>query len=412
MRMRTFDENLDLYARLAVRVGINLQEGQRLGISAPLQAAEYVRRLVREGYAAGAYDVHIDWHDDQIGLARFLMAPDAALTDIPHWLVEKAETLMEQRAAHISVYAPTPDLYKDVDPQRLTKATRARQEAMKKVMAAAMSTKSAWLVISPATEEWARELYRDEEPQAALAHLWEEIFRLCRLDREDPIAAWREHIDYLSRRAEFLNRRAFRRLHYKAPGTDLVIDLPQGHIWCSAEETDEMGVRCFVNLPSEEIYTLPSRTGVNGTVRATLPLNYEGVTVENIRLELRDGEIVNYTADSGIEALRSVIETDEGSRRLGEVALVSQDSPIAQSGRLYYNTLFDENAACHLAIGQAYPTCLQGGRELSEEGLLVAGANRSLVHVDFMIGSDELEVTAEADDGGMVPILRKGRWAF
>ncbi|MDA8344531.1 MAG: aminopeptidase [Thermaerobacter sp.] len=410
--MRSFDENLDLYARLAIRVGVNVQRGQRVLINAPLPAAEYVRRLVREAYAVGAYEVYVDWHDDQVSLTRYLMASDEALVDIPQWLVQKHETLVDQRAARISVYAPTPDLFKNVNPQRLASATLAQQKALKKVSDAMMVTKASWLVISPATPEWAAQVYPDEAPQQALEHLWNEVFRLCRIDREDPIEAWREHVEGLEQRAEFLNRHAFKSLHYEGPGTDLVVELPKGHLWLSADETDEQGTHCVVNLPTEETFTLPDRNGVNGTVRATMPLNYNGVTVENIRLELHDGEIVKYEADSGYEALRSIIETDGGGRRLGEVALVSQDSPIASSGRLFYNTLFDENASCHLAIGEAYPTCLKGGRDMSEDELLAAGANRSMTHVDFMIGSDELNVTAKDWDGNAVPILRKGRWAF
>ncbi len=410
--MRSFDENLSLYAKLAIEVGVNLQPGQRLSIGAPLQAAGYVRSLVRQAYAAGAYDVHVDWHDDETGLTRLLMAPDAALRDVPNWLVSKHETLMEQRAARISVYAPTPGLLKDVDPKRLASSTLAQQKAMKRVQDATMVTKSSWLVISPATPAWAAEVYPDEAPEEALNHLWDEIFRLCRIDREDPIGAWREHVEDLGRRAAFLNERRFRRLHYEGPGTDLRIELPPRHVWQSARETDELGVPCVVNLPTEEVFTLPTRDGVDGTVVASMPLNYEGVTVEGIRLTLRRGEIVDYTAEKGLEALRSIIETDEGARRLGEVALVSQDSPIAATGRLFYNTLYDENSSCHLAIGDAYPTCIEGGRDMSEEELTAEGRNHSMAHVDFMIGSDRLNVTAEDASGGLVPLLREGRWAF
>ncbi len=410
--MRSFDENLDLYAKLAVQIGINVQKGQRVLINAPVQAAEYVRRLVRESYAAGAYDVYVDWHDDQVGLTRYLMASDEALVDVPQWLVHKHETLLDQGTARISVYAPTPDLYKDVDPQRLASATLAQQKAMKKVQDAVAKTETSWLVISPATEEWAAQVYPEEAPDAALAHLWNELFHLCRIDRDDPIQAWEEHVEDLKRRADFLTGHAFESLHYEGPGTDLVVRLPKGHLWLSAGETDAQGTFCVVNLPTEEAFTAPQRDGVNGTVRATMPLNYNGVTVENIRLELKDGQIVKYEADTGLEALRSIIETDEGGRRLGEIALVSQDSPIARSGKLYYNTLYDENASCHIAIGMAYPTCLAGGRDMSEEELIAAGLNQSMTHVDFMIGSDALNVTAQASDGAQVPIIRQGRWAF
>lgn len=411
--MRTFDENLDLYARLAIQVGINLQKGQRVVINTPIQAAEFTRRLVREAYAAGAYDVVVDWRDDAVSLIELQMASEEALEDVPEWLVHKNETLtLDQRAARISVVAPTPDIFKDVPPERLSRAMGARQKALHRVQEATMSMKTSWLVISPSTAAWAAKVYPEESAETAEGHLWEDIFRLCRIDREDPVAAWEAHIKDLKKRADFLMEADIRSLHYTGPGTDLVVELPKGHIWRSAEETTESGVDCVVNIPTEEAYTMPKRDGVNGTVRATLPLNYNGVTVENIRLEFKDGEIVKYDADAGLEALRSIIETDEGGRRLGEVALVSQDTPIASSGRLFYNTLFDENASCHLAIGAAYPNCLEGGTEMTAEALFAAGANRSMTHVDFMIGSDALDITARTRDGKEVPILRKGLWAF
>ena len=409
--MRSFEENLDLYARLAIQVGLHLREGQRLSVSAPLQSVEYVRRLVREAYAAGAYDVHVDWRDDQVSLTRYEMAPDAALEDVPSWAVERFETLVAQRAAHLSVAAPTPNLFQGVDPARLAKATRANRQATRKASEERLA-KTNWLIISPATRQWAAQVYPDEPGEEGVAHLWETIFHLCRLDLEDPIAAWRQHIDDLRRRADFLNRHAFRRLRYAGPGTDLTVELPARHHWQTAEMPDEAGTPYVANIPTEEAFTAPQRDGVNGTVRASMPLNYNGVTVENIRLELRHGEIVRYDADTGKEALRSIIESDEGSRRLGEIALVSQESPIARSGRLFYNTLYDENASCHIAIGAAVPFCIEGGTGMSDEQLLAEGANRSMTHVDFMIGSDELDVIGEGADGEEVPLLRKGRWAF
>ncbi|MDA8344532.1 MAG: aminopeptidase [Thermaerobacter sp.] len=409
--MRSFAENLDLYARVAAQVGVNVHKGQRVYISAQLQGAEFVRRLVRESYAAGAYDVFVDWHDDRVSLIRYLHAPAEALADVPQWLVAMRETLVDQRAAYIAVHAPTPNLFKDVDPQRLASATRALSKALKKSNEDRV-TRTNWLIVSPASPQWAAQVYPDASPDQALEQLWEDVFRLCRIDQEDPIAAWREHSADLAQRADFLTRCAIKTLHYEGPGTDLVLELPKGHVWRGGGGTSESGAQYVPNMPTEEVFTLPKRDGVNGTVRATMPLNYNGVTVENIRLELRNGEIVKYAADSGYETLRTIIETDEGSRRLGEAALVSQDSPIARSGRLYYNTLYDENASCHLAIGRAYATSLAGGQDMSEDELLAAGANQSMTHVDFMIGSDELDVTAEAWDGKKVPILHKGRWAF
>ncbi len=409
--MRSFDENLDLYARVAIEVGLNLRKGQRLSISASVLTAEYVRRVVRAAYAAGAHDVYIDWHDDEISLSRLLLAPEEALTDVPAWAVQRVETLVSQRAAMLGIGAPAPNLYKDVAPARLAKATHAQREATRKANDERLA-KTNWLGIAAATPRWAAQVYPEEPVDRAVERLWEILFQLCRIDREDPIAAWREHIADLSRRAEFLNRHAFRRLRYSGPGTELVVALPRRHRWKTAEMTDEAGTRYVANIPTEEAFTAPQRDGVNGTVRSTLPLNYQGVTIENIRLRLVDGEIVEYDADSGREALKSIIETDEGSRRLGEIALVSQDSPIARSGRLFYNTLYDENASCHIAIGTAIPFCIEGGTDMTPQEMEAAGANHSMAHVDFMIGSDELDVTGEAEGGALVPLLHKGRWAF
>jgi aminopeptidase len=409
--MRSFDENLDLYARVAVEVGLNLRKGQRLSINASVTTAEYVRRVVRAAYAAGAHDVYIDWHDDDVSLSRVLLSPEAALTDVPEWAVQRAETLVAQRAAMLGIAAPAPNLYKDVPPTRLAKATHAQREAMRKANDERLA-KTNWLGIAAATPRWAAQVYPEETVDRAVERLWETLFQLCRIDREDPVGAWREHIADLTRRAEFLNRNAFRRLRYSGPGTELTVDLPKSHRWKTAQMTDEAGTDYVANIPTEEAFTAPQRDGVNGTVRSTLPLNYQGVTIENIRLRLVDGEIVEYDADSGIEALRSIIEADEGSRRLGEIALVSQDSPIARSGRLFYNTLYDENASCHIAIGTAIPFCIEGGTDMTPEEMKAAGANTSMTHVDFMIGSDELDVTGESEDGSLVPLLRKGRWAF
>ncbi len=409
--MRSFSEKLDLYARLAIQVGANLQTGQRLTISAPLEAAEYVRRLVREGYAAGAYDVYVDWHDDAVAKVRLLQASEEALADVPAWLVERYETLMAQRACQISIGIPTPDLLRDVPPARLAASRRAQNLAMQRANEERLA-KTNWLLIAAAGPDWARKVYPDEPVEQAVEHLWDTVFELCRIDASDPIAVWREHALDLRRRADYLNGQRIRRLRYEGPGTDLEVELPAAHVWETAEMVNEAGTRYVANIPTEEAFTAPRRDGVRGTVRATKPLNYGGVMIEGIRLELKDGEIVAYDADAGRESLAALIATDEGSRRLGEVALVSQDSPIARSGRLFYNTLYDENASCHLAIGAAIPSCIEGGRGMSAEEMLAAGGNRSIAHVDFMIGSDELSVTGEGPGGEAVPLLRRGRWAF
>lgn len=409
--MASFDERLALYADLAIRVGVNLQKGQRLLVSAPLSGAAFVREVVRKAYEAGAYDVHVEWGDDEVRKSRLQLAPEEALGDIPAWAVQKQETLIDQRAAFLNIYAPSPGLLQDVDPKRIGKAVVAAQTAFSKVREATMGMKVSWLIISPATQEWADQVYPDLEPSDRVQRLWEDIFELCRINGNDPVGAWQAHVSALVSRAELLNRSAIRRLHYTAPGTDLTVDLPEGYQFKAGQSVNEAGTPCVVNIPTEEVFTMPHRLGVNGVVRSTMPLNYQGITVDDIRLTFRDGEIVDYSAGKGYETLQSIIETDEGARRLGEVALVAQDSPIARTGRLFYNTLLDENASCHLAIGQAYPECITGGDDMSAEDLLAAGANSSMTHVDFMIGSDDLDVMAETLDGQHIPLLKKGLWA-
>lgn len=410
--MASFDERLALYADLAIRVGVNLQKGQRLVVAAPLSSAPFVRQIVRRAYEAGAYDVHVEWGDDEVRKARLQHAPEEALVDIPAWAVQKQETLVEERAAFLNVFSPTPGLLQDVDPARIGKAMIAAQTAFKNFRQATMGMKVSWLIISPATQEWADAVYPDLEPAERVRRLWDDIFEMCRINADDPVGAWREHVESLTVRAQFLNQSDIRRLHYTAPGTNLTVDLPKGYRFRAGQSTNEAGTECVVNIPTEEVFTMPHRMGVNGVVRSTLPLNYQGITVEDIRLTFKDGEIVDYAAGKGFETLRSIIETDEGSRRLGEVALVAQDSPIARTGRLFYNTLFDENASCHLAIGQAYPECIADGDDMSAEDLLAAGANSSMTHVDFMVGSDELDVVAETSDGRHIPLLSKGLWAI
>lgn len=410
--MSTFQEKLEKYAELALKKGVNIQKGQELVVTAKLSAAPFVRLVVKKAYQAGAKHVHIEWRDDDLTRTRFLYAPEESFEDYPEWKVHAFETLAEKNAAFLSIYSPNPELLKDIDPEKVAKDNKVEGEALKKFDEFIVKDKVSWSLISVPSETWAAKVFPDLEKEEAIARLWEMIFKMTRVDQEDPVAAWDDHVKNLQNKAAVLNRKKFKKLHYKAPGTDLTIEFHEKHRWIDATSTNAKGTPFVANIPSEEVYTLPLKTGVNGKVRSTMPLVYNGNLIEGIELTFNEGRIVDYAAKSGFETLKHLIETDEGSHYLGEVALVQHDSPISQSGLLFYNTLYDENASCHLAIGEAYPTTLEGGADMTREELDAHGVNDSINHVDFMIGSAELDIDGELADGSRIPVMRGGRWAI
>lgn len=410
--MSTFQEKLEKYAELALKKGVNIQKGQELVVTAKLSAASFVRLVAKKAYQAGAKHVHIEWRDDDLTRTRFLYAPEESFEDYPEWKVHAFETLAEKNAAFLSIYSPNPELLKDIDPEKVAKDNKVEGEALKKFDEFIVKDKVSWSLISVPSETWAAKVFPDLEKEEAIARLWEMIFKMTRVDQEDPVAAWDDHVKNLQNKAAVLNRKKFKKLHYKAPGTDLTIEFHEKHRWIDATSTNAKGTPFVANIPSEEVYTLPLKTGVNGKVRSTMPLVYNGNLIEGIELTFKEGRIVDYAAKSGFETLKHLIETDEGSHYLGEVALVQHDSPISQSGLLFYNTLYDENASCHLAIGEAYPTTLEGGADMTREELDAHGVNDSINHVDFMIGSAELDIDGELADGSRIPVMRGGRWAI
>lgn len=410
--MSTFQEKLEKYAELALKKGVNIQKGQELVVTAKLSAAPFVRLVVKKAYQAGAKHVHIEWRDDDLTRTRFLYAPEESFEDYPEWKVHAFETLAEKNAAFLSIYSPNPELLKDIDPEKVAKDNKVEGEALKKFDEFIVKDKVSWSLISVPSEAWAAKVFPDLEKEEAIARLWEMIFKMTRVDQEDPVAAWDDHVKNLQNKAAVLNRKKFKKLHYKAPGTDLTIEFHEKHRWIDATSTNAKGTPFVANIPSEEVYTLPLKTGVNGKVRSTMPLVYNGNLIEGIELTFKEGRIVDYAAKSGFETLKHLIETDEGSHYLGEVALVPHDSPISQSGLLFYNTLYDENASCHLAIGEAYPTTLEGGADMTREELDAHGVNDCINHVDFMIGSAELDIDGELADGSRIPVMRGGRWAI
>ncbi|MBM7570532.1 aminopeptidase [Aquibacillus albus] len=401
------------YAELALRTGVNLQKGQALVINSSIEGVEFTRVVVRKAYELGAKNVHINWTDDEITLLKYENAPEEVLTTIPQWQVDKHLYYAEDGAALLAIRSTNPDLLKDINPGRVAKATKAGAEAMKEFRKYTMNDRIPWSIISIPTGDWAQKIFPDKTKEEAIESLWDQIFKIVRVDKEDPVAAWDEHNKTLRKAREFLNKRQYKKLVFKSEGTDITFELPEGHIWKGGSaKLAGTDIDFNPNMPTEEVFTMPHKYGVNGTVSSTKPLNYGGNVIDNFSLTFKDGKVVDYKAEQGYETLKHLLETDDGSSRLGELALVPHESPISQSGLIFYNTLFDENASCHIALGKAYPTNLKGGSEMNEEELDKHGVNDSLTHVDFMIGSADLNIDGVTADGKSEPVFRDGTWAL
>ncbi|WP_138755116.1 aminopeptidase [Paenibacillus sinopodophylli] len=405
-------QHLENYAELAVKVGVNVQQGQTVVVMAPLASAPLVRLIASKAYEAGAHNVHVEYNDEQLSRIKYKQAPEAALTEYPLFRAKAWDDFVAQGAAFITIYSPNPDLLNDVDPARVAAATKAASTALSGYRGSLMNHTNAWSLISYATPEWAAKVFPDVSSEEAVQKLWERIVDATRIGLSDPIGAWKEHNAKLLQMVDVLNAKRYKQLQYEAPGTSLTIELPEGHIWLGGSKANAKGIFFNPNMPTEEIFTMPSRGGVNGTVSSTKPLNYNGQVINNFTLTFKNGKVVDHSAEQGYEALTSLLNTDDGARHLGEVALVPHDSPISNSNVTFFNTLYDENASCHLALGQAYPVNIKGGTQMSPEDLLAHGANRSLTHEDFMIGSPDMNIDGVTQDGTREPIFRKGNWAI
>jgi len=407
------EQMLEKYARLIVKTGINLQKNQILVIKSPIECASVTRRVAEIAYQEGAKDVVVFWQDELFSKIRYLHAPEEIFDQFPEWQKEFYLSYVRQGAAFLTISASDPELMKDVNPQRMVRAQKASNVALQEFRDRLMSNQNVWCVISIPTVAWAKKVFPNVSEQEAIEKLWDAIFKAVRADQMDPVSAWEEHKANLKRSMEFMNSNRFKSLHYtNSLGTDLVIDFPEDHLWVAGADYTPEGVEFIANMPTEEVFTLPTKTGVNGKVISSMPLNYNGNLIENFSLTFKEGRIVDFAAEEGYEALKSLIETDEGSHYLGEVALVPHNSPISNSKILFYNTLFDENASCHLAIGKAYPVCLNDGEKLSKDELEKAGVNDSLVHEDFMIGTADLEILGTTTDGKEIPVFTQGNFAF
>ncbi|CDQ38228.1 MULTISPECIES: aminopeptidase [Virgibacillus] len=400
------------YAALALRTGVNLQKGQALMINAPIEGADFTRKVARKAYELGAKNVHINWVDDELTLLKYEYAPDEVIASYPDWKVQLHDEFAEDGAAVLNIRSTNPDLLKDIDPSKVAKANKASAEAMKNFRKYTMNDIIAWSIISIPTGDWAQKVFPEKSREDAIESLWDAIVKIVRVDQEDPITAWEAHNDTLRTAREILNRKNYKKLIFKAPGTALEMELPEGHIWKGGSAKTEGGTTFNPNMPTEEVFSLPHKYGVNGTVSSTKPLNYGGSLIDNFSLTFKDGKVVDYKAEQGEGTLEQLLKTDEGSKRLGEVALVPHESPVSQSGLIFYNTLFDENASCHIALGKAYPTNLEGGAAMDEDQLDKHGVNDSLSHVDFMIGSEKLDIDGVFSDGTTEAVFRNGTWAL
>jgi aminopeptidase len=406
------EEYLHKYAELVIRIGLNLQPGQRLIVFAPLEAAPLVRQVTAVAYQAGCRLVDVFWNDDLVNLARYQYAPRDSFEEFPGWRTEGILKHVQEGGALLNIMGTDPDLLKEQDPDLIATAQRTGARHYKPISALQSRNQYNWAIVGYPVTAWALKMFPGEAPEAAVGRLWEAIFQVCRLEAEDPVAAWEAHIAGLVKRSERLNAQAYRWLKLRAPGTDLTLGLFEGHHWGGGRTLRQDGLAYTPNLPTEEVFTTPHKDQTEGVVTASRPLSTSGQLVENFRLTFEGGRVVDIKAEKGEAILRKLIETDEGAARLGEVALVPHSSPISQSGLLFYNTLFDENAACHIALGRGFKFAVQDGEKLSDEEFTSRGGNMSLLHIDFMIGSDQMDIDGVTAEGVVEPLMRAGEWAF
>ena len=409
----SFDQKLDRLAEVAVKVGLNLREGQELVLSAPIDSLPLVRRITEHAYKAGALLVTTFFADDPSILARYKYAADPTFDYAPEWLQHGIAAAFKSGAARMAIAGANPALLAGQDPAKVSRANVAASKASKPAMELITRHEINWSIVACATPEWAKLVFPEDPADVALTKLWEAIFRASRITGDDPVADWRQHSKNLQQRVELLNNKRFHSLHFHSndQSTDLTVGLADQHLWAGGGSMSGNGIFCNPNIPTEECFTTPHKDRVNGTVRASKPLSHQGTLIENIQVRFENGRIVDAHATAGEDSLRRLISTDEGAARLGEVALVPHSSPIAQSGILFWNTLFDENAASHIALGQAYATCLLNGETKSEADLAQFGANSSLIHVDWMIGSATMDVDGLHPNGTREPLMRAGEWA-
>ncbi len=405
-------KNLEKYANLFLRKGVNLQEGQHLMLNASIDARELVEAVATVAYRdLKSGPIHINWNHGKLTRIALEHATEEVLLDFPDYQIEKLKELSKKGAALCSIVAPNPKLLAGIDPKLISKVSKESSIKTKFFSEEVMSGNLRWNVVAMPSKEWAAMVFPDLEEKEAMEKLWDYVFECTRVDQEDPIAAWDKHIETLEAKKKFLNENQFEKLIYTAPGTNLEVELPKGHIWVAGPKKANDGLDFIPNMPTEEVFTMNKVDGVNGTLRSTMPLNLRGSLIEDFSFVFKDGKIVDFDAKEGKEALEFLIKMDDGAARLGEVALVPYDSPISNLNTLFYNTLYDENASCHFAVGNAIDFAIKDGFGLSNEDKEELDINHSLTHVDFMVGASDLNITGIKEDGTKVPVFVNGNWA-
>ena len=402
---------LDRLAEVAVKVGLRLQPGQDLVMTAPVAALPLVRRIAEHAYEAGAGLVTPFLADEEVTLARYRSGPDDSFDRAAGWLYEGMAKAFSNNAARLAIAGDNPMLLSEQDPAKVARANKANSIAYQPALEKIAGFDINWNIVAFPNPSWAKLVFPGEDEAVAVAKLADAIFAASRVDRDDPVAEWEAHNRRLAQRTAWLNGQNFHALHFSGPGTDLTVGLADGHEWHGGQSEAKNGIVCNPNIPTEEVFTTPHARRVEGRVTATKPLSHQGTLIENIEVRFEGGRIVEAKATRGEDVLKKVLETDEGASRLGEVALVPHSSPISQSGLLFYNTLFDENAACHIALGQCYSKCFVDGASLTPDEIAGRGGNKSFIHIDWMIGSAEIDIDGLHADGRRVPVMRKGEWA-
>ncbi|MCL2235135.1 MAG: aminopeptidase [Defluviitaleaceae bacterium] len=407
------DAILKNYAKLVAVSGVNVQKGQPIIIAADISAAKFARLVQEACFDAGASDVFMNWRDEVSARTHYLKAADEIFDQFPDWLVQRAKHYDDKGVGYVMIYSDNPDNLNGVDPDRIKRFAKISREKTTETAALRMSNKLRWTICAVPSPSWAKKIFPDLDECAAVEKLWERILKASRADGPDPIAEWKAHRESFVKRVDYLNEAQFDKLRFKnSLGTDLVLGMPKEHIWKGGGSVDKDGLYFHPNMPTEEIYTAPDANRADGKVVASLPLSYQGSLIDGIEIDFKDGKAVSYKAKEGDAVLKSIVEMDEGSARLGEVALVPNASPINQMKTLFYNTLYDENASCHLALGKAYPTSIVGGAEMSLEELAKRGVNHSLTHVDFMFGTEDMCIWGIDADGNETLIFENGEYKF
>lgn len=413
MTLENFDQLLQKYADLIVHKGIAVTNGDFVSINTDIEQAPLVRLIVDSAYLAGAAHVNVDWSDDALSRMHYQYRSEETLKEVPQHRIDEGHYNIEKRTKRISLRSSNPNALKGINPVKINTAQKATSKALEHVRLATQANVVSWIVAAGAGKEWAALVFPElENSEAQVDALWDQIFKTTRVYEEDPIKAWDDHEARLNEKASFLNQQQFDALHYTGPGTDLTLGLPKNHVWESAGSYNEKGEKFIANMPTEEVFTAPDSRRADGVIAASKPLSYGGTVIDGMVFHFQEGKVTEVSAEEGEETLRQLVEDNEGSRSLGEVALVPHQSPISQSGIIFFNTLFDENASNHLALGQAYASSVEGGTKMSQEELNDAGLNRSNVHVDFMVGNAEMNIDGIKEDGTRVAIFRKGEWAF